>query len=293
MDYKIIEIVKRAYDLHVHIGPEVIPRKFTAQSLEIAEKDNLAGCVLKNHYYSSAAMFDAKAVDGIELFGSVVLNNSVGGMNSEAIFAASFVSKQPILVWFPTINSEQFLRSNKYEIAPEWVEDKSLKLKPANEVRPVMATSDGELLPKTKKVIETIALVKGVLATGHIAAKECILVAQLARSMGVPVIITHPIYQHISMTIEQQKYLAGLGCFIEQTYSMYSMDSYSIAAIADQIKAVGPRFVVLSSDVGQKFSPKPSEALAIFAKLLVGQGFTLKDIETMMIANPKKVLGIQ
>lgn len=290
MDKQIRTIIRQAYDLHVHIGPEVIPRKFTARSLARAEQGKLAGCVVKNHFYPAAAMIDP-AAGGIKLFGSIVLNNSVGGMNSEAVYAASLVSRSPLVVWFPTINAEQFLRTNKYEIAPEWVADKSLKLKSASQTTPVRVIENGKLLPETKRVIEMIAQVKGVLATGHIAANESMIVATYARSVGVPVIVTHPIYQHIAMSVSQQKKLAALGCYLEQPYSMYSMDGIAIENIAKQIKAVGATSVVLSSDVGQTFSPNPSDALAVFAKLLMQQGITLTELEVMMVENPRRILS--
>lgn len=285
------EIIKQAIDLHIHIGPEIIPRKYTAQSLAEAERGKLGGAVLKNHFYPTAAMFDQQSIKGIELYGSIVLNNAVGGMNPEAVYAASLVSKKPLIVWFPTINAEQFLCTNKYEIAPEWVEDKSLTLKTAKETTPVKVTKDGELLPQTKQVITMIAQVKGVLATGHIAAKESMLVAAYARSLQVPVIITHPIYQHITMTIAQQKELAKLGCYMEQSYSMYSMDGIPVKEIAEQIKSVGPASVILSSDVGQTFSPSPSEALKLYCELLIEEGISKNELETMLVKNPRDFLG--
>ncbi len=289
MNKKLRNIIGQAFDLHVHVGPEVIPRKYTVASLAQTETGKLKGCALKNHFYPTAALLPSEQ-DDFELFGSVVLNNAVGGMNPEAVFAASLVAPKPLIVWFPTINSEQFLKTNKYEIAPEWVEDKSLRLKSADETRAVRVTADGKLLPETKQVIEMIAQVGGVLATGHIAAEESVLVARFARSLSVPVIITHPIYQHINMNTTQQKKLAELGCFMEQPYSMYSMDKIPIAKIVQQIKVVGADSVILSSDVGQTFSPSPSEALMKFAKLLMAESITIKEVEQMLVKNPRKIL---
>lgn len=293
MNKQLQEIIKRAYDLHVHIGPEVIPRKYDARSLAAAETGKLAGCVLKNHFFPTSAMFSADDVSGLECYGSIVLNNAVGGMNPEAVFAASLVARTPLVVWLPTINSAQFLRTNRYEVAPEWVTDKSLKLKSAEETSVVAVTKNGKLLPQTKRVIEMTAQVNGVLATGHIAASESMLVAAYARALDVTVIVTHPIYQHIDMSVESQKQLATLGCYLEQPYSMYSMDSISIERIADQIRAVGSDSVILSSDVGQTFSPSPSTALFMYAELLVKADIPLQWIETMLVTNPRKILGLE
>ena len=293
MKKQLNNMITRAIDLHVHIGPEIIPRKYTAQSLADAERGKIAGCVLKNHFYPTAGMFDIKNIKGIQLFGSCVLNNSVGGMNAEAIYAASLVAPKPLIVWFPTLNSEQFLRRNKYEIAPEWVEDKSIRLKPASETIPVLVSKNSHLLPEVKRVIEMVALVKGVLATGHIAANESFLVAKYARRLNIPVIVTHPIYQYINMPINMQKDLAAMGCYIEQSYSMFSMDGVAIAKIANQIKAVGPNSVVLSSDVGQSFSPSPSAALLLYCELLLKKGIGLSELEIMLVKNPRNILQIK
>lgn len=289
---KLSEILLQAIDMHVHIGPEVIPRKFTAQTLAQQEARKLRGCVLKNHFYPTAGMFDSAVTTDLELYGSIVLNNSVGGLNPDAVYAASLVSKGPLIVWLPTINAVQFLATNGYEVAPEWVADKSLKLRPAAEVVPVEVTRNNRLLAQTKRLIQMIARVKGVLATGHIGFDESRLVAAYARSLGVPVIITHPIYQHIAMPITVQKELALLGCYLEQSYSMFSMDGIPITKIATQIKRVGPESIILSSDVGQPFSPDPSQALEIFAKLLVTEGIPLQWIKIMMVENPRKILKI-
>lgn len=293
MKKQLNNMITRAIDLHVHIGPEIIPRKYTAQSLADAERGKIAGCVLKNHFYPTAGMFDIKNIKGIQLFGSCVLNNSVGGMNAEAIYAASLVAPKPLIVWFPTLNSEQFLRRNKYEIAPEWVEDKSIRLKPASETIPVLVSKNSHLLPEVKRVIEMVALVKGVLATGHIAANESFLVAKYARRLNIPVIVTHPIYQYINMPINMQKDLAAMGCYIEQSYSMFSMDGVAIDKIANQIKAVGPNSVVLSSDVGQSFSPSPSAALLLYCELLLKKGIGLSELEIMLVKNPRNILQIK
>ena len=286
------ELVKKSIDLHVHVGPEVIPRKYTAQSLAKSEAGKIRGIVLKNHFYPTAGMFEVSGIKGIRLFGSCVLNNAAGGMNPEAVYAASLVSSSPLVVWFPTINSKQFLDKNKYEIAPEWVDDKSIRLKSADEAKPVLITDENGLLAETKSVIKTIAEIKGVLATGHISSQESVLVARYARELDVPVIVTHPIYQHIDMPIEVQKELADIGCYLEQSYSMYSMDSIPIDKIAEQIKFVGPRSVILSSDVGQTFSPSPSVALKKFGELLLGQGVSMSDLKLMLVRNPARILGM-
>jgi hypothetical protein len=85
--------------------------------------------------------------------------------------------------------------------------------------------------------------------------------------------------------------LAQKGCFIELCYSMYSIDKVSIAKIAYQIKKIGPKNIILSSDVGQKFSPSSSEALFLFAKLLIKEGVTIEMINQMLAINTNKLIS--
>lgn len=286
------QIISRAYDLHVHIGPEVIPRKYTVDDLARVETGKISGCVLKNHFYPTAPMIVGSRQSSLDTYGSVVLNNALGGMNPEAIYASSLLTTKPVVVWLPTINAEQFLKTNKYEIAPEWVRDKTKTLKSADETTPVRVTQNGRLLPATQAVIEMIAQVSAVLATGHIATDESVLVARQARKLGIQVIITHPIYQHIAMPVTVQQELADLGCYMEQPYSMFSMDDIPVRRISEQILSVGTDAVILSSDVGQEFSPSPSQALKEFSLLLMEEGISLKGIEQMLVDNPKKILAI-
>ena len=286
-------MIRLAYDLHVHIGPEIIPRKYTANSLGLDQGGKLTGCALKNHFYATSPMINSDCSNNLDMIGGIVLNNAVGGLNPEAVYAASLVTKNPLIVWLPTINAEHFLKNNKFEIAPEWVTDKSLKMKSAKETKPAIVTKNGKLLDKTKLVINMVKQINGILATGHISPLESSMIAKYARSLDIPVIITHPIYQHINMPISQQKKLAALGCYIEHTYSMYSLDGISIKKIVKQIKAVGVKSVIVTSDVGQIFSPSPSDALADFSMKLIENGLSISDLSTMLVTNPRLLIKKQ
>ena len=114
--------VKNFIDLHVHIGPEVIPRKFTVNTVAKEEKGKIAGMALKSQFFPTTPLIKSENKgEGIILVGSVTLNNSVGGLNPDAIYASARISEAPIIVWFPTISAGQFLDNSKYEIPPEWV----------------------------------------------------------------------------------------------------------------------------------------------------------------------------
>lgn len=292
MDLK--NIIKQAIDIHVHIGPEIIPRKYTVNTLIDEDAGKLGGAVLKNHFYPTSPLIASAKKSGLKLFGGIVLNNAVGGLNSEAIYSVNLISEKPIVVWFPTTNAENFLKQSVYEIAPEWVEKKGFKARSVKKVKPVLVTKDAKLTNETIDVLKMIKQCNASLATGHISWQESVLLIERALKLEITkIVVTHPIYQRINMPVKIQKMLAKKGVFIEQSYSMYSIDKISIKNIASQIKAVGMKYVILSSDVGQTFSPSPSIALTRFSTLLKREGITNQELFEMLVVNPKKLLGIE
>ncbi len=282
-------IVRDAIDIHVHIGPEIIPRKYTVQQLINFESGKIGGFVLKNHFYPTTPFIkELENKKNLKIFGSIVLNNSVGGLNPEVIFSTAYMTDRPFFVWFPTINARNFLDKSEYEIAPEWVNEKNFIARKAKYIKPVKL-----LKKKVIEVLKAIKKCKAILATGHISWKETMRLINNARKIGVnKIVVTHPIYQRINMPINKQIILAKKGCYIEQCYSMYSIDKIPVQKIAQRIKAVGAKSVILSSDVGQTFSPSPSEALTKFAKLLSKEGINYKELYQMMVLNPKKLLSV-
>lgn len=93
-------------DLHVHAGPDVRPRKTTALELARAAcAAGLRGFLFKNHHaptvVSAAAL--REAVPGLEVFGGLALNESVGGLNPAAVEAARACGVRKVLVNHPEI----------------------------------------------------------------------------------------------------------------------------------------------------------------------------------------------
>src|ERR1700720_3832280 len=71
-------------DIHAHSDPDGTPRSIDALDLaRLAQQRGMRGLVLKNHYESTASLayIVRKEVPGIEIFGGIDLNRSVGGIN--------------------------------------------------------------------------------------------------------------------------------------------------------------------------------------------------------------------
>ena len=281
-------------DLHVHIGPEILPRKYTVQTLVIAEQGKIAGMALKSHFYPTIPQIKSVAdTKGLILVGSITLNNYIGGLNADAIYASATLSSLPLIVWFPTINAQQFVNTSRYEIPPEWV-GKNFVSRLSTEVRGITILDKSNLSSSAVKVLEAIKENNCVLATGHLAVGETMLLVEKAVEMGITrIIITHPIYQRIGMDVRMQQALAMMdGVYIEHNYAMYLVDKILIGTIAEQIKAVGAAKCIISSDMGQCNSPSPSEGLREFCRLLLAEGITEEELRLMGEINPRKLLGL-
>src|ERR1700676_5236486 len=81
-----------AYDLQVHVGPDVIARRI--DDIDCAREflaRGMKGFVLKSHYIQTGerAQVVTKAVPGSHAYGAVTLNHSVGGLNPVAVERAA------------------------------------------------------------------------------------------------------------------------------------------------------------------------------------------------------------
>src|SRR5215472_8962276 len=162
-------------DIHAHADPDSRPRSIDALDLaKLAKTRGMRGLVLKSHYEPTASMayLVRKAVPGIEAFGGIDLNRSVGGLNTEAIERMAAVKGGwGRVVWMPTFDAENQVRFSK-------------------ENRPFVAVSKGgELLPEVKEVIAVAAKRGLTLETGHSSPAECLAIVREARRQGVEHIV--------------------------------------------------------------------------------------------------------
>jgi hypothetical protein len=274
-------LLSGAIDIHAHCAPDSVPRAIDAIDLaKLAKARGMRGLVLKNHWEptASVAYLVRKEVPGIEVFGGIDLNLSVGGMNPEAVeHMAKTTGGWGRFVWMSTFDSQAQVRS-------------------AKEDRPFVAVSrDGKLLPETKKVIAMAAKYHLVLATGHNSPQEDLLLIREARAQGVRnIVVTHAMMAPIHMSIAEMKEAARLGAFIEFVYNglIGHYKEFEFADYARAIRAIGPEHCVLSSDMGLPANPLHPDGLLLLFEGLKKAGITDAEIGVMAKQNPARLLGL-
>jgi hypothetical protein len=254
-------------ETHYHVGPELLPRRYTVADLAEAARDWRASIVLKNHTYPTTPLASlARDRFRVRFLGSVVLNRFVGGLNPDAVVGALSGNRSvvgdgapaadpPIVVWMPTVHAAAHLRVLGRAFDPRWQGgNESGDAGDTGGDEPVVAF-EKSLRPTRELllVLETIAKTGSTLATGHLAAEEIERLVPLALDMGVKrVILTHPHYPSVNLSNQQMKKLSARPeVFIEHCFAIHTIEKVPLETFAESILFTGPDQVVLSTDFGQ------------------------------------------
>jgi len=276
------QVLQGTIDIHVHAAPDNVPRSIDGLDVaKLARTRGMRGIVLKNHYEPTAtlAFFARKEAPGLEAFGGIDLNLTVGGMNPAAVeHMTQMTGGWGRVVWMSTFDAENQVRYSK-------------------ENRPFVSVSrGGQLLPETKAVIAVVAKHRLTLATGHVSSVEALMLLREARQQGVShLVVTHAMNAPILMDVPDMQEAAKLGAFIEFAGSTMANAGAAarVESYANAIRKVGPEFCILSSDLGQAGNPLPPDGYAAFLIAMRAKGFTAQEIDTMSKTNPARLLGLQ
>jgi hypothetical protein len=268
-------------DIHAHCDPDSAARSIDAVDLaKLAHERGMRGMVLKNHYEPTASLAYVvrKVVPGIEAFGGIDLNLTVGGVNPAAVEHMTKVKGGwGRFVWMPTYDAENQVRDSK-------------------ENRPFAPVSrNGQLLPVVRETIALIARHQLVLATGHSSAAECLMLLREGRRAGAAhMVVTHAMKDPIRMNVEQMKQAAAEGAFLEFDYSalLGAKKVLDITQYAAAMRALGVEHCIISSDLGQAGNPFHPDGLYDFFQKLREQRFSVQEIERMVKKNPATLLGL-
>lgn len=296
MDCK--EMIAGAYDLHVHSAPDVLPRKMDDHAMaQRIKQSGMAGYAIKSHFFctSERAELMHTLYPEVDFVGTITLNSSVGGINPTAMEMACRSGVK--LVWFPTCDS-QHERAHTFngdpgKKLPFWARI-IIEMKEAGVEAPTVSCLDdsGNLTKNVLDVLDIIAKYNVILTTGHISHEEAYKLVPEAVKRGVKnIIITHATFPTTFYSIEDQKLFASYGAKIEHCYTTWATGKCSLETTVAQIRALGAENVVLGTDLGQPTAVYPDEGMLAWAERLTAEGFTAEEIRTMMVYNPRKLLG--
>jgi hypothetical protein len=290
------QALEGAYDLQVHVGPDVIARRI--DDIDCAKEflsRGMKGFVIKSHYVQTGerAQVTTKAVPGSRVFGALTLNHSVGGLNPVAVELAGRTGCK--IVWMPTVDAQNETAGRLdggSEKLPFWAKIQRELAAEGISPPPLSAVDDaGRLVEAARRCLERIAKHNMILATGHLGRTEIFALVRAAKEMGLKkVVVTHAEFPSQSLTGDEQKALADLGAIIEHCFTTtYTAKATWESAFAN-IRKAGVSRAVISTDLGQTINPPVAEGFAMFAQRLLDGGFTADEVRTMAVTNPTRLL---
>lgn len=268
-------------DIHAHADPDKTGRSLDVLELAKLYQDRgFRALVLMNHYDSMAGMayLVNKYTPGLDVYGGMVLNRLIGGINPEAVeHMLRIEGGRGKIVYMPTIDSENEVTRNGSG-APF-----------------VRISQGGELLPEVLDMLDLIAKHNLVLSTGHSSPEEISLLVTAAKQRGVEkVLVTNPLYWAISMSVGQMQAAAQMGAYIEFIYYSVGRPDATVTMkdYADAIKAIGPEQCILSSCGGQAWLPIHTFAWEELFRGMRENGLSEAEIGLMSKTNPARLLGL-
>ena len=274
--------LKGAIDLHIYTEPDSIARSIDAlEAAKLARDHGMRAIALKHHYDETAglAYLARKVYPGIEVFGGVAMNLTVGGLNPRAVeYMTQITGGFGKFVFMPTNDSEAQVKYGK-------------------QPRPFVKVSEsGELVAEAKAVIAAVAKHGLILGSGNVSAEETLMVFREGQRLGIKgMIATHGMAAPTFLTIEQAREAAKMGAFIEIVGgNLAGKDAQmKIDRFAEQIRGIGPASVIMASDLGQKANALPPEGFAVFIDAMRKKGFTDQELDLMTRKNPAALLGLK
>ena len=279
-------------DMHVHSHPDVFGRNMDDIDVaQLAKSKGMRGILIKNHVSETAsrAALVMKVVPGIEVFGGIVLNRAVGGINPDAVeWMHRVYGGRGKVVWLPTFES-----------------DKHVKTFSKPDAVGLTVAPNGQVTPEMEAILKIIARENLLLATGHVHPEEIIAVVRRGRELGVKnILVTHALTNVPGLSMAQAKQVTDMGAVIEVCFLQFlagpnaplpfltHWTQIGAKQVAQAIKELGAKSLVISSDLGQSGNMTHPDGIEAAIAAMKREGISDADIDIMMRRNPARLLGL-
>ena len=276
-------------DMHVHSNPDLRTRAYDDfELMEAGIRVGARAIVIKTHQGTTmdrAYLCNRhnQVVHGgdnhFTMFGSITLNRVVGGINPVAVETALKLGAK--VVWLPTQSAKGHMEKMGQDLS-----------------KCVEVTRDGKVLPEVKSVLQLVKDHDAVLGTGHISPKECFLVVEEAKKMGIDkVVVTHPEWWIVGMSVEDQlRLVKDYDVYLERCYAQNMGGGKYKSNLPDNveiIKTCGYKNVMISTDGGQVENPHWELALGEYLDYLADHGIPEDQIYYMTHTIQERLLGLE
>ncbi len=292
-------LLQGAIDLHAHAFPEfslkIRGRVHGVEWAELARAAGMRAIVMKSQVFPTVekAQVIGTIVSGIEVFGGIALNHSIGGLNLLAVEAAGELGGK--LIWMPTWSSKNDLTKSQF-----YLNRMKGFLKTLGQVVPgpeagIDLLENGKLRSVVKEIVEIARDHQMVVSSGHVSFQESLALAKECAKQAVPFLFAHPFSRSVAATIAEQKEVANEGGYVEHCFitTMPMHQKIDISRIVESIREVGPQHTVLTTDGGQNWNAPVPELMRMYIASLLHLNVDEDSIRKMVQENPAKILGLK
>jgi hypothetical protein len=286
-------LLRGAVDSHVHCAPHINPRTATVfEAVRDAAAAGLAGLGIMDVFANTsglAALVMRELGDlGVEVFGGIILEPYVGGIDPRVVRNALAMGYGPgtgaRFVSLPCHHTRFVALSER---------------RPADYVEACFHLAPGAVIPDSiKQILDLVASAGVVFNTGHVSGAEAVRLVEEARSRGVAKILCPASY----FSLDEAKAVASSGALIEFSFfvlshatavgqtmidaELHRFPPVTLASVVEKIRAVGPEICVLASDSGSYVLPPPVEAFRELIVMIQSAGWDDEAIRLMTATNP-------
>jgi len=305
---KVDEILEGVIDVHLHgapLGGWLPGRPTMIETCLEASEAGMKAFVFKDHNTMTCNCADIIqdflgrlasdcAEQGVEytpveVFGGIVLNETIGGMNVKAVKTALGYGRCKE-VWLPSLDARHQREAMGLEGGISVTEGADELTSEMRQILDVMAEYNGNA--KGDRV---------VLSTCHVSNEEKAAVLRYVKKTGmdVKVLLDHVTQEMTILNPDEAKEMIDLGGYLEFAECscvpwpgmqdwVIAFD-YSFALIKELIEEKGAGQLVLITDAGQPGN-KPVPGWRMFIKTLLAQGVSEADINVMAKEVPAKLI---
>jgi hypothetical protein len=290
------EMIEGTIDVHCHIDFEFSARELKREAeplwLPKAEAMGMRAVVLKSHWWPTinVVTYILKSVNTrVQLWSSVTLNITAGGPNPCIIESCAELGGK--MVFLPTWSARNDVKLKGFSNRI-----KSYYKSHAQLENPQYYFLDkkGKLIPRGYEIIESCKAHDLTLGMGHISWQESMAFIEAARDMGYShrLVVNHVQSHMIGMPVDAMKRAAEMGAFLEACWNALAPGRMDSPELVQQLREVGLRQFVVSTDYFRPYSPNPAELFRIFLGMLHEGGLTQGEIKQVAAINPARLMGM-
>jgi hypothetical protein len=290
------EMIEGTIDVHCHMDFEFSAKELKREPeplwLPKAEAMGMRAVVLKSHWWPTINVvpYILRSVDTkVQLWSSVTLNITAGGPNPCIIESCAQLGGK--MVFLPTWSAR-----NDVELKGFSSRIKSYYKSHAQLENPRYYFLDekGKLILRGYEIIECCKAHNLTLGMGHVSWQESLAFIAAARDMGYShrLVVNHVQSHMIGMPLDAMKRAAEMGAFLEACWNALAPGRMDSPELVQQLRAVGLRQVVVSTDYFRPYSPNPAELFRMFLGMLHEGGLSQGEVKQVAAINPARLMGV-